>query len=117
MNYKEYGNWFGYPLCCTEYFSNDVLSEDQYKAANETGFVPCPEHTRQILNGEITLESIIKDRKCPIPFPGIIPKKETRYTKIFLHPSWTKKYKNECFREKIRGNKLNFHQRSRRSIN
>ena len=82
MNFIDMGQYFGYPTCCIESFLFNVATvqvtgglhrlhnEDQIKAADNTGFVPCAEHVKQIAEGKITLEELITDRKCPTPFPN-----------------------------------------------
>jgi hypothetical protein len=115
MKEQDYGGWFGYPQCCIDHFtSGKEITPDQYKAANYHGFVPCPEHTKQILDGEITLESLIKNRKCKTPFPGEFPKNESRYTKMFLHPLWTANWKSKAFCYRIRGARILINRINRR---
>lgn len=79
------GHDLGYPQCCIDAFCDQppqllnvvgVNNNDRlrYKAAciNEkfTGFIPCTNHAKQILAGEITLISLLKNRKNDFPpFP------------------------------------------------
>jgi hypothetical protein len=79
------GKLFGFPDCCIEEFGKDhpeilkirIVSENdkiRYKAAcingNFSGFIPCLEHAKKILKGEITLKSLIKNRLSSLPeFP------------------------------------------------
>lgn len=68
------GLYFGYPVCCCVAFdmmlsNNRHPTPQQFKAANNTGFIPCEHHTKLILSGKITLESLIHDRKAVIAFP------------------------------------------------
>ena len=117
MKQRDYGEWFGYPTCCIDHFvSGEEVSQDQYKAANYTGFVPCPEHAKKVLSGEISLESLVKGRRCRIPFPGNISPLEKRYTKIFLHPKWQRDWKSRSWALRMRGMKLHFRTRGRRAI-
>ena len=115
MSNQDYGEWFGYPPCCIHYFdSGETITEDQYKAANYTGFVPCPEHAHKILTGETRLSDLIKGRKCQVPFPGIPDPSEYRYTKKFLHPRWQEKFKSESSVLRMRGIRLSLKIRNRR---
>lgn len=78
------GKAFGYPDCCIKAFGDqppelmtgNPTKEDKqrYRAAcingEFTGFIPCIEHAKQILQGKITLESLIKNRRKDLPpFP------------------------------------------------
>jgi hypothetical protein len=79
------GKMLGYPECCIREFCaqppqllrRSKPTEDdklRYKAGcvngEFTGFIPCINHARQILNREITLESLIKNRYPKfLPFP------------------------------------------------
>lgn len=71
------GKLLGYPDCCIQAFCDDppqilkrrvITAEDKmrYKAAcidgKYTGFIPCAIHAKEILEGKITLASLIKDR-------------------------------------------------------
>lgn len=70
-HYTTLGIYYGYPACCVRDFikRNDAPSERQSKASNNTGFIPCPVHTRKILSGKIKIEDLIKDRYHPDKFP------------------------------------------------
>lgn len=74
---KESGKMYGYPDCCIKAFikhtpsylkRNDPTSDNrmQYEASfhkgEYSGFIPCPKHAKMILNGEISLESLIQNR-------------------------------------------------------
>ncbi|MDD3686863.1 MAG: hypothetical protein PHE56_08870 [Bacteroidales bacterium] len=79
------GKTLGYPDCCIKEFGDDapelmLNSEptEEHKLRYEagcidgvfTGFIPCVFHAKQILAGEITLASLIKDRNEFVPpFP------------------------------------------------
>lgn len=79
------GKALGYPECCVKAFcalSPQVLQafggspemELRFSAAHiegkYTGFIPCSYHADKILNGEITLASLIKNRDSEFPeFP------------------------------------------------
>lgn len=77
----EFGIELGYPKCCVDAFCFDcpealqIFSnipeyknniEIRYKASLidgvYTGFIPCMNHAKQILNNEIKLTNLIKDR-------------------------------------------------------
>lgn len=80
MTWKEenepLGRLLGYPQCCIDEFCRDSpenlpkLSKNEIRMRVEagskngqfTGFIPCLNHAQKILLGEITLESLIKNR-------------------------------------------------------
>lgn len=83
----DFGRSLGYPECCVQEFCDQPPELMQatiptksdrlrFKAAHVngeyTGFIPCKEHAKQVLSGEITLQSLIKNRdeKFP-PFPNV----------------------------------------------
>ena len=83
LTIAENGAYYGYPSCCIKNFEDNLLQpgherNNMYKlnlnVSNQTGFIPCNEHTQQILDKKIVLEDLIVMRKCCIPFPN---KKET----------------------------------------
>ena len=57
--WKYFGNYYGYPKCCIDSFCNEVITRSQRKAGNNTGFIPCKDHARMILNKEKTLDSLM----------------------------------------------------------
>lgn len=68
--WKDAGEYYGYPKCCIEHFCSNIIKTDEQKiVAKSQGFIPCPDCTKRILDGEIKLEDLIKDRKCEFPFP------------------------------------------------
>lgn len=90
--YKEnypLGKALGYPDCCINAFCNDSPEALKVKKRNGTerirydasfingqytGFIPCVHHAKQIVNGEITLQSLIKNRDNNFPpFPNHAP--------------------------------------------
>lgn len=73
---EEIGKYFGYPLCCIQAFEVILVNAGRKKPEQRnplvhkhTGFIPCPDHAKQILEGKITLESLISGRICPHEFP------------------------------------------------
>lgn len=80
------GRELGYPECCIKAFCDlpPVLlqkmkptKEDKvrFRAAHVngkfSGFIPCIEHAKQIMTGQITLVSLIKNRSAQFPtFPN-----------------------------------------------
>lgn len=74
---KPIGEALGYPACCIEQFCNlppqlmkgtptpsDKLRlEASYLNGVYTGFIPCTEHAKQIIEGKITLHSLIDKQK------------------------------------------------------
>lgn len=76
---EENGVYYGYPLCCIKNFQDNLLQPGRerneiYKlninVSKNTGFIPCNEHTQQILDNKIVLEDLIVMRKCGFPFPN-----------------------------------------------
>jgi len=79
------GKFLGYPECCIKEFCDQppmffnmnkltMNDEDRYRAScvdgEYTGFIPCKKHAEEILQGKITLESLIQNRDKNIPpFP------------------------------------------------
>lgn len=65
------GVHFGYPMCCIREFLDNHEAEFaiRERASAYTGFIPCVAHARQIVRKEITLESLIQDRRERVPFP------------------------------------------------
>lgn len=72
-----FGKELGYPECCINEFCSQPpillknskptqIDKDRYKAGcingNFTGFIPCMKHAKEILNGKITLASLIQNR-------------------------------------------------------
>lgn len=79
---KKAGRFFGYPECCIDEFEARIILaevnggkyEKSYAeisgcSSHGTGFIPCKNHTDQILSGELRVEDIIKNRICSTPFP------------------------------------------------
>lgn len=66
------GVYFGYPECCTKSFIEQPVYERslvQKSVHKNHGFIPCHECAMKIVNGEETLEGLIKNRVCRTPFP------------------------------------------------
>ena len=80
---EELGKYFGYPICCIQAYI-DVLENAGRKTPEQyyinqisgDGFIPCPNHAKQIISGQITLESLIQNRVCILPFPQEPPMEE-----------------------------------------
>jgi hypothetical protein len=62
--WKHFGEYYGYPKCCIDSFCNQVTTRSQRKAGNNSGFIPCKNHTKHILYNKITLRSLITNRVC-----------------------------------------------------
>jgi hypothetical protein len=80
MNYKTYGEYFGFPNCCIEFFGKEATEPnwfdkyfDIYPGLSEridgTGFIPCEKHMQMIVNNEVKPEQLIQNRQCKTPFP------------------------------------------------
>ena len=73
---EEVGKYFGYPSCCIASYEKiqsqggRKTAEQAFIAATHGGnFIPCPAHAKQVLEGKITLASLISNRICLLPFP------------------------------------------------
>ena len=73
----DIGVYFGYPKCCIKEFYSDleigimfVNKRNRMKRTKfaKNGFIPCKKHARLIKRKEITIESLIKNRICTLPF-------------------------------------------------
>lgn len=80
-----YGRLLGYPECCITAFCNqppEVLQQTKATDADRmryqaghlngefTGFIPCAKCAALVLNGQITLSSLIQNRSTDLyPFP------------------------------------------------
>ena len=94
------GKFFGYPLCCTEYFikshirwrriANELYKKDKPPLSemvknflkhlfserkgqswiniDDSGFIPCPKCSQDIYELGDSIESLIKNRICTVPF-------------------------------------------------
>lgn len=77
---EEVGRYFGYPVCCIHSYE-DIQSNGGRKTAEQSliaavyggGFIPCQNHAIKVLAGEISLDSLIQNRICEIPFPDEPP--------------------------------------------
>jgi len=68
--YIKTGKYYGYPDCCIKSFcERNNYDYNQNKVHNSFGFIPCPKCAKRIINGEIKLNDLIKNRKCKTPFP------------------------------------------------
>lgn len=68
---KKQGEFFGYPTCCVKAFLRRVSGKktrDEQLQAARAGFIPCFKHANKILKGEISLDNIIENRICSVPF-------------------------------------------------
>lgn len=65
------GVYYGYPECCIIAFCNrsGPPNDQQSKVSKLMGFIPCQTCTSCVSGGGKTLESLIKNRICPDPFP------------------------------------------------
>lgn len=70
LTWNKIGRFLGYPECCIRAFVSEIPSEEQVQVANGTGFIPCKEHTRQVLSGQKKLGDLIKNRFFSVPFPA-----------------------------------------------
>ena len=69
---EEIGRYYGFPECCIESFMQTMGALGNplgAEAGNGTGFIPCPKHAQQVIDGDIKLEDLINNRECETPFP------------------------------------------------
>lgn len=68
----------GYPQCCIDSFVEFgvnypavIRSPEQLKIGKlDYGFIPCPDHAQQIIEGKINIEDLIQNRDSSLkPFP------------------------------------------------
>lgn len=75
FQFEEFAAYYGFPKCCGTYTtyhrfrSCNVYHKRRVAVAKGTGFLPCLDCVRLIEKGKTTLESLIKNRICPYPFP------------------------------------------------
>lgn len=79
------GTYYGYPECCKTWFSEHAgeHNEDQLKANNHTGFMPCPACAKLVVDSKLELKDLISNRVCITSFPDEGSRKEagTYYNK------------------------------------
>lgn len=72
------GEHFGYPPCCIEFFKTQehitthlsIYEELLPKSGvNNTGFIPCLDHLRLLCDNKVTIQELLKNRKCETKFP------------------------------------------------
>ena len=75
--FERSGLHFGYPTCCIDQFQTHILKSHKSlydellpKAGlYNTGFIPCMDHLMRLVSKSITIEEVLKDRKCQHVFP------------------------------------------------
>lgn len=79
---KRLGQYYGYPKCCVNHFVDNILNGKKsiieyrkkyvknYNTSKHTGFIPCTRHTNLILANKMSLEDLIRNRKCKKNFPN-----------------------------------------------
>ena len=68
------GTHYGYPKCCINDFvlrthNEQKLDSIQELAGSYTGYVPCVNCSEKIVSNKLSIEKLIKDRKCNTKFP------------------------------------------------
>lgn len=75
--YELLGKYYGYPKCCIDSFIIDTKrTRCQTSAHKGLGFIPCNNCATKIMNGENTIEQLIKNRICSKIFPNTSMKLE-----------------------------------------
>jgi hypothetical protein len=93
------GKYYGYPSCCIDSFViNTPKTHIQQFVHKGLGFIPCNSCATKIMNGENTIEELIKNRICRIPFPNHCSTKKKRYCKlraiVAIHNYYNNYYNN-----------------------
>ena len=71
MAWVDSGVYYGYPKCCIINFCERGYKKTKEQVEigkNNIGFIPCPSCSKKVVNKEITLKSLIKNRECKKPF-------------------------------------------------
>lgn len=81
QRYRKAGKYFGYPSCCIDNVIDRasrgfVMTLNQKKVNKNTGFVPCRKCSKKIVDGEIKIQDLIKNRICKSKFPHEGPLKD-----------------------------------------
>lgn len=68
------GTYYGYPKCCINDFVLRTHNEQETDTIQElagryTGYVPCVNCSEKIVSNKLSIEKLIKDRKCNTKFP------------------------------------------------
>ena len=75
--YDLLGKFYGYPECCIDSFILDIKrTRNQRYVHKGLGFIPCNNCATKIMNGENTLEQLIKNRIFSKEFPTTYVKKQ-----------------------------------------
>jgi len=92
--YELLGKYYGYPKCCIDSFIDDTKrTQSQIYVDKGLGFIPCNNCATKIMNGENTIEQLIKNRIFSKVFPTTSMKRE-RTCKLHALISINKYYKN-----------------------
>jgi hypothetical protein len=80
--WQSNGEYFGYPQCCIDFFikrgvailnrdfNNTKLSPEHESLSIKTGFVPCTSCAEKVINKEVKITDLIKDRQSINIFPN-----------------------------------------------
>jgi hypothetical protein len=74
--FVQCGKKLGYPHCCVANFVQRVFVKNQLTVYQDMifhlneGFVPCPKHAKQLLEGVITYDKLLKRRIVKTKFPN-----------------------------------------------
>lgn len=70
---RNFGKYYGYPDCCIkEFYCPPFLRKTSRNLLpdNSTGFLPCANCAKLIVQGKTTLDKLLTNRYCAFPFPG-----------------------------------------------
>jgi len=95
--YALLGEFYGYPKCCIDSFIDDTKrTRTQRYVHKGLGFIPCNNCASKIMNGENTIEQLIKNRIFSKAFPSTCMKKH-RICKLRAFVSINNYYKNQHY--------------------
>jgi len=95
--YALLGEFYGYPKCCIDSFIDDTKrTRTQRYVHKGLGFIPCNNCASKIMNGENTIEQLIKNRIFSKAFPSTYMKKQ-RICKLRAFVSINNYYKNQHY--------------------
>jgi len=95
--YALLGEFYGYPKCCIDSFIDDTKrTRTQRYLHKGLGFIPCNNCASKIMNGENTIEQLIKNRIFSKAFPSTYMKKQ-RICKLRAFVSINNYYKNQHY--------------------
>jgi len=87
MSFLEKGRYYGYPECCIFAFIESFATRESgknYISNNRSGFLPCFACAQKVINKEIKIKDLIKNRECETAFPRDNGKRIQEYRKNMM---------------------------------